>query len=141
MGNVTKTRRKALPRESLANRRNRATNVLVVLRQLYGDARTELDYGTPFELLIAVILSAQATDVSVNTASPALFARYPTAEELARAEPEDVMPLINSIGLYRNKARNIVATARAICEQHGGSVPSSRDELLQLPGVGRKTAN
>ncbi len=141
MATTPTPRRKALPRESLTNRRGRAATILQVLRTLYGDARTELDYGSPFELLIAVILSAQATDVSVNKASPGLFARYPTPADLAEADPEDVMPLINSIGLYRNKARNIVATARALCEQHQGRVPASREELMQLPGVGRKTAN
>lgn len=134
-------RRKAIPRESLTARRERAALVLERLRELYGAARTELDYRTPFELLIAVILSAQATDVSVNKASPALFSRYPTPQELAAAEPEEVMPLINSIGLYRNKARNIVATARALCERHQGQLPQTREELMQLPGVGRKTAN
>lgn len=134
-------RRKALPRENLTARRERSALILAELRNLYGEARTELDYSTPFELLIAVILSAQATDVGVNRATPALFGAYPDAASLAQAEPEDVMPLINSIGLYRSKARNIVATARLLTELHGGEVPATREELLELPGVGRKTAN
>ena len=132
---------KSFYRETLTARRARAGVILDVLRELYGEARTELDYGTPFELLIAVILSAQATDVSVNKASPALFAAYPDAVALSRSDPDDVMPLINSIGLYRTKARNIVATAKALCERHEGQVPKTREELMALPGVGRKTAN
>jgi len=132
---------KALPRETLTARRERAAVILDQLRALYGEARTELAYRTPFELLIAVILSAQATDVSVNKASPALFSAYPDAAALAEADPEDVMPLISSIGLFRSKARNIVATARALVQEHDGQVPSSREELMKLPGVGRKTAN
>ena len=142
--NMSKTsgpRRKALPRENLTARRERAALILRELRKLYGDARTELDYSTPFELLIAVILSAQATDVSVNKASPALFSAYPDAAALAQADPDEVMPLISSIGLYRSKARNIVATAQMLTEQHGGEVPATREELMKLPGVGRKTAN
>lgn len=134
-------RRTSSGRESLRSKRERGAQILDELRRLYGAARTELDYRTPFELLIAVILSAQATDVSVNRASPALFAAFPDAAALAAAEPEEVMPLISSIGLYRNKARNIVATARALERDHAGEVPSTRDELMALPGVGRKTAN
>jgi len=141
------TRKKAtaprlrFPRESLKNRRLRAALILEELRALYGDAETELDWTTPFELLIAVILSAQATDEGVNRATPALFAAFPDAEALAGAEPEEVMPLINSIGLFRSKARNIVATARLLRDRHGGQVPGTREELMELPGVGRKTAN
>ncbi|HLR47128.1 MAG TPA: endonuclease III [Deinococcales bacterium] len=129
------------PRESLKKRRERAELILTELRRLYGAARTELDWETPFELLIAVILSAQATDAGVNRATPALFAAYPDAAALAAAEPEDVMPLINSIGLFRSKARNIVATARLLTAEHGGTIPATRTELMKLPGVGRKTAN
>lgn len=132
---------KSFSRETLTARRERAALILGVLRELYGEARTELDYNSPFELLIAVILSAQATDVSVNKASPTLFGAYPDAFALSQADPEDVMPLINSIGLFRTKARNIVATAKALVEQHDGQVPSTREELMALPGVGRKTAN
>lgn len=132
---------KSFSRETLTARRERAALILEVLRELYGDAKTELDYSTPFELLIAVILSAQATDVGVNKASPALFNAYPDAHSLSQADPDDVMPLINSIGLFRTKARNIVATARALVELHAGQVPATREELMALPGVGRKTAN
>ncbi len=111
------------------------------LRQLYPDARAELDFTNPYELLVATILSAQATDVSVNLATPALFAAYPNAEALAVAMPEDIEPYIQRIGLFRSKARNLAATARLLRERHDGRVPDSMAELVALPGVGRKTAN
>jgi endonuclease-3 len=130
-----------MPRESLSAKRERAARVLEELRLLYPDARTELCYHTPFELLIATILSAQATDVSVNAATPALFARYPDAFALASATPDEVEPFIRRIGLYKNKAKNIVATARALVEKHQGEVPNDYEAVLELPGVGRKTAN
>jgi endonuclease III len=130
-----------MPRESLAARRGRAAAVLEGLRTLYPDARTELDFGTPFQLVIATLLSAQATDVSVNAATPALFERYPTAEAMACASPEEIEPFIRTIGLFRTKARNAVAAARRMVEAYGGGVPATMDELLTLPGVGRKTAN
>jgi endonuclease III len=130
-----------MPRESLASRRARAASVLSGLRALYPDARTELHFGTPFQLVIATLLSAQATDVSVNAATPALFERYPTPEAMAAAAPEEVEPFIRTIGLFRTKAKNAVAAARRIAEVYGGEVPRTMDELLTLPGVGRKTAN
>jgi endonuclease III len=130
-----------MPRESQKNRKERATKVLEGLRNGYPDARTELDFGTPFELLIATILSAQATDVSVNAATPKLFKRYPTPTKMAKATPEEVEPFIRTIGLYRNKAKNIVATARALIEEFGSEVPNDFEAIQTLPGVGRKTAN
>ncbi len=131
----------SMPRESLLHRRARAARVLTGLRGLYPDARTELGFTTPFQLLIATLLSAQATDVSVNLATPALFASYPDAHAMARATPEEVEPFIKTIGLFRTKAKNAVATARALVERHGGEVPASMTALTALPGVGRKTAN
>ncbi len=128
-------------RESLAARRARGLSVLAELKLLYPDARTELDFGTPFELLIATMLSAQATDVSVNLATPALFAAYPDAAALATTTPDEVEPFIKTIGLFRTKAKNAVATARLLVERHGGEVPATMEELTGLPGVGRKTAN
>jgi endonuclease III len=130
-----------MPRESQKVRQARATKVLEGLRNGYPDARTELDFGTPFELLIATILSAQATDVSVNAATPRLFKKYPTPTKMAKATPEEVEPFIRTIGLYRNKAKNIVATARALIEEFAGEVPNDFDAIQTLPGVGRKTAN
>ncbi len=128
-------------RESLRAKRERAQLVLEGLRGLYPDARTELEFATPFQLLIATLLSAQATDVSVNAATPALFSAYPDAFALAAATPEEVEPYVRTIGLYRTKARNSVATAEALVERHAGEVPGSMSELVALPGVGRKTAN
>lgn len=130
-----------MPRERTADKRLRAEQVLAELDRGYPDAATELDFGTPFELLVATILSAQATDVSVNAATPALFAAYPDATALARATPEQVEPFIKTIGLFRNKAKNIVAAAQRIVDLHKGDVPEDYDALLALPGVGRKTAN
>jgi len=130
-----------MPRESKAARRARAAAVLAGLRTTYPDARTELDFGTPFQLLIATVLSAQATDVSVNAATPTLFARYPNPAAMASARPEQIEPFIRTIGLYRNKAKHCVAASRALLERFAGEVPRTVDELVTLPGVGRKTAN
>jgi endonuclease III len=130
-----------MPRESQAARRARAAAVLDGLRDLYPDAKTELDFVTPFQLVIATLLSAQATDVSVNAATPALFARYPTPEAMAAATPEEIEPFIKTIGLYRTKAKHAVAAARLIETTFAGEVPQTVDELVTLPGVGRKTAN
>lgn len=130
-----------MPRERKQDRLARASRVLATLRELYPGAASELDFGTPFELLVATILSAQATDVSVNAATPALFEAYPDARALATATPEQVEPYVQTIGLFRSKAKNLVATARILVERHGGEVPEAFDALLALPGVGRKTAN
>lgn len=130
-----------MARESMKAKRKRAEVVLDRLEEAYPDATTELYYDTPFHLLIATILSAQATDVSVNAATPALFEAYPEPSDLAAAAPEDVEPYIQSIGLYKTKAERIVKTAQMIAEQHEGRVPEDFDALLEFPGVGRKTAN
>ncbi|WP_130875046.1 endonuclease III [[Pseudopropionibacterium] massiliense] len=111
------------------------------LAAAYPDAHCELEHRSPFELLVATVLSAQTTDVRVNQVTPALFARYPDAEHLAEAEQTDVEDLINSLGLYRSKAKSLIGLARALVLDHGGRVPESLDELVKLPGVGRKTAN
>lgn len=115
--------------------------ILSGLEQLYPDARPALHFANPYQLLVAVILSAQCTDVKVNLVTPALFAAYPDAASLAAAAPEDVEPYIRTCGLYHNKAKNLVATARALTERYGGEVPADHDALTALPGVGRKTAN
>jgi len=130
-----------MPRETIAARRDRAERVLATLIGSYPDAATELEFGTPFELLIATILSAQATDVSVNAATPALFKAYPDARRLGQATAQEIEPFIRTIGLFRTKAKNIVAAAKRLVESHGGEVPDDFDALLALPGVGRKTAN
>ena len=104
------------------------------------DVRIALEFGNDLELLVSVILSAQSTDVGVNRATPALFARFPDAAAYAAAAPEDLWPFIRSLGLFRNKARAIVAAMQVIAREHGGRVPRTREGLEALPGVGRKTA-
>ncbi len=111
------------------------------LRDLDPHPTTELEYKTPFELLVAVILSAQATDVGVNKATKKLFRVARTPRAIAELGEDGLKPYIATIGLYNAKAKNVVATAKAIVEQHGGKVPESREALEALPGVGRKTAN
>ena len=111
------------------------------LAAAYPDARCDLDHRSPFELLVAVVLSAQTTDARVNQVTPELFTRYPDAERLAEAEQDDVEEIISSLGLYRSKARSLTGLARALVADHDGRVPDSLDELVKLPGVGRKTAN
>ena len=111
------------------------------LNRLYPDAHCELNHKDSFELLIAVVLSAQTTDVSVNRVTPALFEKYRDAISLSEASEEDVMRLIHSIGLYKNKSRNIINLAKELVKRFDGEVPSKREELESLPGVGRKTAN
>ncbi|HET6473871.1 MAG TPA: endonuclease III [Pseudomonadales bacterium] len=111
------------------------------LRGSLPDPKTELDYHTPFELLIAVILSAQATDVSVNKATRVLYPVANTPEAILALGVEGLTPYIKNIGLYNSKARNVIATCRALLEQYGGEVPRDRAALEALPGVGRKTAN
>jgi len=105
------------------------------------DPRSELHYSSPFTLLIAVVLSAQATDASVNKATPALFALADTPEKLAQLSEEQVIETIKTIGLFRSKAKNVLALAKKLTEEYGGKVPVDRDALESLPGVGRKTAN
>ncbi len=130
-----------MPRENKKAKLERAEQVLRELELVYPDARTELEHSNAFELLISTILSAQATDKSVNEATPALFARFPTAFDLAQASPEELMPFIKTIGLYRNKAKNCVLAAKKLVEKHNGEVPNDFDAILDLAGVGRKTAN
>jgi endonuclease-3 len=120
---------------------SRALRILDRLEAQHPNAFTELAYTTPFELLAATILSAQCTDTRVNQTTPALFARYPTAAAMARAEPEDLEPIVKPTGFFRAKSRSLVGMSRALVERHGGEVPASMEALTTLPGVGRKTAN
>lgn len=115
--------------------------VFTRLARVMPDPKTELSYSTPFELVTAVALSAQATDVSVNKATAKLFAAANTPQAMLALGEEGVIPFIASIGLYRNKARNLIAMSRILVERHGGEVPLTRVELQALPGVGRKTAS
>jgi endonuclease-3 len=121
--------------------RDAARRIFVALDRHYPDADTELVYRTPFELLVATILSAQSTDARVNIVSPVLFKQYPTARALAKADPADVEAIIVSTGFFRQKTNSIIGMARALVEHHAGEVPADMDSLTRLPGVGRKTAN
>lgn len=130
----------ALPKVTAAEKR-RAQRIYELLLARHPDAHCELHYTKPHELLIATILSAQTTDVAVNKATPALFARFPTPEAFAQATPQDIEPFVASLGFFRNKARAVHESMKAIVERHGGQVPDTMDALLQLRGVARKTAN
>ena len=118
-----------------------ASEVTARLKAEYPDARTELDWANPLELLVATILSAQTTDVQVNRVTESLFSKYRTAEDYADSTPDELEEDIRPTGFYRNKARSLRGMASALVEEHGGEVPRTMSELLALPGVGRKTAN
>ncbi len=118
-----------------------AETIFARLREEHPDAACALNHRTPFELLSATILSAQCTDARVNLVTPALFARYPTPEALASAQPEAVQEIIKPTGFFRNKTRSLIGMAQALVAQHGGEVPRTMEQLRLLPGVGRKTAN
>lgn len=115
--------------------------ILDQLEKTYPDAECALDHQNVYQLIVAVALSAQTTDKSVNLVTPALFDAYPDAVSLASAEPEEVSEYIKRIGMYKTKAKNIVGMAKMLVEKHGGQVPEDYDSLVALPGVGRKTAN
>jgi len=121
--------------------KRQAAKVVAGLRAEYADVECALRHDSPFQLLIATILSAQCTDVRVNLVTPALFARYPTAADMALATTKALEGLIQSTGFFRNKAKNIKSCCEQLVAQHGGEVPRALDALVQLPGVGRKTAN
>jgi endonuclease-3 len=130
----------ALPKVSAAEKK-RAAALLAALELHYPDAHCELDYRSPHELLVATILSAQATDVGVNKATPALFKRFPTPADYAASSPEEIEPFIRTIGLFRMKAKAVHAAMKDIVERYRGKVPRTMEELLTLRGVARKTAN
>ena len=132
-----------LGRPAIAAAKKVARDTFARLRALYPDAHCELDHGGSFQLLVATVLSAQTTDVLVNKVTPHLFARYPDARTLGAAEAADVGRLLaeRGLGMYNQKAKNIVGLARLLVERHGGEVPRTLAELVELPGVGRKTAN
>ena len=129
----------------LASRRappaKRAPEIFARLRRAYPDAHCALDFQSPYQLLVATILSAQCTDKRVNMVTPALFRRYATPAALAAAKLEELEEMIKSTGFFRNKSRSLVGMATAIADQHDGVVPSTMEQLVELPGVGRKTAN
>ncbi len=122
-------------------RKDKVIKILDGLRSEYPDAECALNHRNLYELIVAVALSAQTTDKSVNEATPALFKKYPTPKKLAKAKPEEVETYIRRIGMYKTKSKNIIGLAEALEEKHGGEVPKDYDALVDLPGVGRKTAN
>ena len=128
-------------RESREAKRARARKIILALKKAYPDAKIALDFGNPLELLVATILSAQCTDERVNQVTPALFKKYVSARDYARAEAATLEQEVRSTGFYRAKTRSIIAMANALVERHGGEVPRSRPALVALPGVGLKTAN
>jgi endonuclease-3 len=129
-----------LPTRSDADVR-RASSILTALRRRHPDARCELDARNPHELLVATILSAQATDVGVNKATPGLFAAFPTPADYAAASPAEIEPHVRTLNFWRNKAKSVHGAMTIVTERHGGVVPSTMEDLLELPGVARKTAN
>lgn len=141
---IAKTVAKKVALEKAPLRRRPPANPAVVYSRLieaYPDAHCELDFSSPFQLVVATILSAQCTDKRVNMVTPVLFSRYPTPDALARARQEDVEEIIKSTGFFRNKAKSIIGMAGAVTDRHAGTVPSTLEALVVLPGVGRKTAN
>jgi len=133
---TTKERRDRLKRAPAI-----AAKTLARLAKQHPTAHCELDFKSPFQLICSVVLSAQTTDANVNKATPKLFARFPDAKSLAAVEPIEVEPYVASLGFFRMKSKSLVGLARALVERHGGEVPRTMDELVKLPGVGRKTAN
>lgn len=130
-----------MPRESNEAKRERTEKIITRLRSVYPDAHCELNYSNPFQLLIATILSAQCSDKQVNIVTQELFRKYRTAAEFAKASLPELENDIKRIGLFRNKAKSIQACCRALVEDHAGKVPETMEALIQLAGVGRKTAN
>jgi len=143
---VTTTRRTPRPRagrhvETAAQLKARVRKIIARLEKTYPDASCALHHNSALELLVATILSAQSTDARVNLVTPGLVAKYKTAEDFARADPRVLEQEIHSTGFFRSKTRSLIGMAQALVERHGGQVPDTMEELVQLPGVGRKTAN
>lgn len=125
----------------MAMKKEKVNEILDLLEKEYPDAECALDYDSVFHLLLAVVLSAQTTDVSVNKVTPELFKKYETPKQLAQADEKEVAEIIRTIGMYRTKSKNIIDLAKMLVEKYDGIVPESDEELVKLPGVGRKTAN
>jgi endonuclease III len=130
-----------MPRESFEIKQARAKKIIAALQKVYPGAHCELNFSNPLELLVATILSAQCTDKRVNIVTKELFKKYRTAEDFVNADASELEQAIKTAGFYRNKAKNIRAAAQSIVERHGGKVPRTMEELIELGGVGRKTAN
>lgn len=125
----------------MAMRKDKVVEILNILDEAYPEAECALDFGTPFQLLIAVVLSAQTTDASVNKVTPRLFEKYEDVYSLAKADVKDVEKILKTIGMYRTKAKNIINLSKIIVNEYNGKVPENDEDLVKLPGVGRKTAN
>lgn len=138
---VAKSPTEPVPALSQADKERLAPLYARRLEEAYGDPHAALHFADPYQLLIAVILSAQTTDVGVNKATPALFERYPTPADLAAADQKDVEGYVKTLGFYHQKAKNIIAACRIIVAEHDGRVPDTMEGLTALPGVARKTAN
>ena len=130
-----------MKKETLEQKKSRVRKIITKLRKAYGLVGCALRHSNPFELLVAVILSAQCTDKRVNMVTPVLFKKYKSATDYAVANPKTFQEEIRSTGFYNNKAKNILGAAKAIVQRHDGKVPNTMEELVKLPGVGRKTAN
>ncbi len=130
-----------MPRESMKAKRERAAEACRRMEQRYPEAQCALTFRDPWSLVVAVLLSAQTTDVAVNKVTPVLFGRWPTPADLAQAPVEEVEEVLHPLGFYRSKARHVIDAAQMVTAEFGGVVPHTMEELTQLPGVGRKTAN
>lgn len=130
-----------MPRESKKSKVARVTEFCRRMEELYGSEPSALDWRTPFELVIAVLLSAQTTDIAVNAVTPELFSRWPNAETMSQASADEIAEVIHRLGFYRTKSQHCVGCAQMIMSDYGGEVPHTMEELTRLPGVGRKTAN
>jgi endonuclease III len=128
-------------KETPEEKKKRAKKIIALLSKEYPTAKCSLDHKNPLQLLIATILSAQCTDKRVNLVTPALFARFKTAKDFAEAGLPELEKYVRTTGFYRNKAKSVKAAGQALVEKHGGEVPKTMEELIHLPGVGRKTAN
>jgi len=128
-------------KETLAAKKKRARSIFLRLYKAYPDVRCALYFSTPWELLVATVLSAQCTDILVNKVTPVLFKKYPSVRAFAAADTGEIEKTIRSTGFYRNKAKNILGAAKAVLERFGGKVPARMEDLITIPGVGRKTAN
>lgn len=132
---------KAQSNKKVVDEKQRVARIIKALKKTYPNAVCALHHETPFQLLVATILSAQCTDERVNMVTPALFQKYPSPKSLAQAEQSELETVIRSTGFYRNKAANLIGMAKAVIDEHEGELPQSLEELVKLPGVGRKTAN
>ena len=128
-------------KETFAAKKKRMRAIFLRLRKAYPDIRCALYFWTPWELLVATVLSAQCTDKLVNRVTPALFKKYPSIQAFAAADPGEIEQVVRSTGFYRNKAKNILGAAKTVLEKFGGKVPARMEDLITIPGVGRKTAN